>query len=73
MNASFPHESRRLRELQRVQLLGQYTSDEVTLRPGAEGTIVYRHRNGEAFEVEFPNPMGTVLTLKSDEIVGMND
>ena len=68
MNWPFLRNRDRLRDLQTVRLLGQYTAPEGILRPGALGTIVYRHPETDAYEVEFAEPFPTVVTLRAEEI-----
>ncbi|WP_174287180.1 DUF4926 domain-containing protein [Sphingomonas bacterium] len=73
MNIAVPIRQSVFRELQVVQLLGQYTSEDGTLTPGQAGTIVYCHRNGHAFEVEFSSPAPMVVTLNADEIAAIDE
>jgi len=68
MNWPFFRNRHRFHELELVRLRGQYTAPEGMLPPGAVGTIVYRHKAGEAYEVEFAEPFATVVTLKGDEV-----
>ena len=52
-----------LRELDRVALTAAAVSDDGdALLPGAEGTIVSVYRDGEAYVVEFPTPLGALAT-----------
>lgn len=59
---------RSIRELDVVRLLAEVQLDEGRLPIGALGTAVYRHRDGEAFEVEFIDPFPAVVTLRTSEI-----
>ncbi len=50
-------------ELEIVRLREPVETDNGMMPSGAEGTVVYVHRNGEAFEVEFERPFHAVSTL----------
>lgn len=56
-------------ELDMVQLRFDTADGETLLRGGTVGTIVYCHASGAAYEVEFAEPVGTVLTLEPLDIV----
>lgn len=68
MRTSAHHPDSTVRELDVVRLLAEVKLDEGQLPAGALGTAVYRHRNGEAFEVEFILPFHALLTLRASEI-----
>ena len=54
-----------LRDLDRVALTKAAISDDGdALAPGTEGTIVSVYRNGEAYVVEFPVPLGAMATVR---------
>lgn len=57
-----------IQELDVVRLLAEVKMDEGHLPIGTIGTAVYRHRDGEAFEVEFSAPFHALLTLRANEI-----
>lgn len=63
---------RSIRELDLVRLLAEVKLDEGRLPIGAMGTAVYRHRDGEAFEVEFIDPFPAVVTLRASEITALH-
>jgi len=72
MNWPFLRSRDTLRELQMVRLLSQYCAAEGILPSGTIGTIVYRHRAGDAHEVECAEPFATVVTLKNAEIAAID-
>lgn len=72
MNWPFFRNRHRFHELEVVRLRGLYTAPEGTLSPDAVGTIVYRHKAGEAYEVEFTEPFAAVVTLKGDELSALD-
>ena len=58
-----------LRDLDRVALTAAAVSDDGdALPPGTEGTIVSVYRNGEAYVVEFPTPVGALATIRPDDL-----
>ena len=58
-----------LRDLDRVALTAAATSDDGdVLAPGTEGTIVGAYRDGEAYVVEFPTPVGALATVRPGDI-----
>ncbi|HJE24470.1 MAG TPA: DUF4926 domain-containing protein [Methylorubrum populi] len=64
------HPGAALRELDDVRILKDVvTSDGDTIAAGTEGTVVAIWRGGEAYEVEFPEPMGALATITADDMV----
>ncbi len=61
-----------IEELDIVRLLAEVTLDEGRLPIGTLGTAVYRHQNGEAFEVEFLAPFHALLTLRANEVAALH-
>ena len=57
-----------VRELDRVRLAGFYHSGEGVLPAGTEGTVVYRYKDGAAYEVEFIAPIHALVTLRPGEL-----
>ena len=58
-----------LRDLDRVALTAAVVSDDGdALPPGMEGTIVSVYRDGEAYVVEFPTPLGALATVRPDSL-----
>ena len=57
-----------LQEHECVRLLVGVTSHEGRIPAGTEGVIVHIHGAGEAFEVEFFEPVQTVETVESDKV-----
>lgn len=54
-----------IRELDRVRVLHALTGDDEQCVPmGATGTVVGVYANGEAFEVEFTQPVDTLATIQ---------
>jgi hypothetical protein len=51
-----------LRELDDVRVL---TDDGDTVAAGTDGTVVAVWNGGEAYDVEFPEPMGALATVKA--------
>jgi hypothetical protein len=51
-----------------VRLRSVVGTDAGILLPGTIGTIVHRHDSGEAYEVEFVEPVAIVVTLRSDDL-----
>ena len=45
------------------------TMDGDTIAAGTEGTVVAIWGAGEAYEVEFPEPMGALATVKAGQVV----
>ncbi|WP_338101717.1 hypothetical protein [Methylorubrum populi] len=43
--------------------------DGDTVAAGTEGTVVAVWRGGEAYEVEFPEPMGALATVKAKDVI----
>ncbi|MGU3422104.1 DUF4926 domain-containing protein [Methylobacterium sp. D54C] len=67
----FRHDDPRsdLRDLDRVALTVAVVSDDGdALPPGTEGTIVSVYRDGEAYVVEFPNPLGALATVRPGDL-----
>lgn len=58
-------------ELDVVRLRSVVYVDDVILPTGSVGTIVFRHIHGEAYEVEFTEPVAVVLTLRSTDLAGV--
>lgn len=59
-----------LRELDEVRVLVDViTLDGATIRAGAEGTVVAVWNGGEAYEIEFPEPMGALATVEAADLV----
>jgi hypothetical protein len=62
-----------LRDLDRVALTSAVVSDDGdALPPGTEGTIVSVYRDGEAYVVEFPTPLGALATVRPDSLKLIN-
>ncbi len=64
-----------LRDLDRVTLTAAVVSDDRdALPPGSEGTIVSVYRDGEAYVVEFPTPLGALATVRPGDLtlIGKN-
>lgn len=58
-----------LRDLDRVALTAAMVSDDGDALPaGAEGTIVSVYRDGEAYVVEFPTPVGALATVRPGDL-----
>lgn len=58
-----------LRDLDRVALTAAVVSDDGDALPhGSEGTIVSVYRDGEAYVVEFPTPLGAMATVRPDAL-----
>ncbi|MCP3733280.1 DUF4926 domain-containing protein [Sphingomonas sp. RP10(2022)] len=51
-----------------VRLRSVVGTDAGVLLPGALGTIVYRHDGGDAYEVEFSDPIALVVTLRGGDL-----
>lgn len=55
--------------MDRVALTAPVVSDEGdALPPGTERTIVSVYRDGEAYVVEFPTPLGALATVRPDSL-----
>lgn len=55
-----------LRELDDVRMTNDVTTDDGdTIAAGADGTVVAVWNAGEAYDVEFPEPMGALATVKA--------
>ncbi|UHC14705.1 DUF4926 domain-containing protein [Methylobacterium currus] len=55
-----------LRELDDVRvLIDVLTDDGDTVATGTDGTVVAVWNGGEAYDVEFPEPMGALATVKA--------
>ena len=54
-----------VRDLDRVATAAVVTDDGVTMDAGTEGTVVGIWREGEAYEVEFAEPMGALATVEA--------
>lgn len=52
-------------ELDVVRTRAFISVDGHILPPGTLGTIVIDYRNGRTFEVEFAEPVGTLITLEA--------
>ena len=62
-----PHSD--LRDLDRVALTAAAISDDGdTIAAGAEGTIVSVYNDGEAYTVEFAQPVGALVTVEPTEL-----
>lgn len=58
-----------LRELDDVRVLVDVVTDDGDLiAAGIEGTVVGVWRHGEAYEVEFAEPMGALATVESGDL-----
>jgi hypothetical protein len=58
------------RELDDVRVLVDVvTLDGDRIRAGTEGTVVAIWGAGEAYEVEFPQPMGALATVEAADLV----
>ena len=60
-------------ELDIVRLRYDTADGETVLRQGTLGTIVLVDNEGEAYEVEFAEPVGTLWTLGPLDIVPIAD
>ncbi|BCM87051.1 DUF4926 domain-containing protein [Methylobacterium indicum] len=59
-----------LRELDDVRVTTDVTTDDGdTIAAGTEGTVVAVWNAGEAYDVEFPEPMGALATVKAADLV----
>jgi hypothetical protein len=61
-----------IRVLDRVRLTEDLTTEDVSLKRGAEGTAVFKHRpnrQGGAFEVEFFTPIHAVVGVYASKLV----
>lgn len=67
-----PLPERRIEELDSVRLRADVMTEDGHLPFGSEGTVVYRHGSGEAFEVEFMVPIHALLTLRANEVQPAN-
>lgn len=54
-----------LRELDNVRVT---TDDGDTIAAGTEGTVVAVWNGGEAYDVEFPEPMGTLAAVSAADL-----
>lgn len=55
--------------MDRVALTAPVVSDDGdALPPGTEGTIVSVYRDGEAYVVEFPKPVGALATVRPGDL-----
>jgi len=60
-----------LRELDDVVLLASVVTDDGdTIPAGTEGTIVGVWKGGEAFFIEFPEPVGALATVPPTDLRG---
>ena len=58
-----------VRELDRVRILRAVLGDDaVTVPAGTTGTVVAIYADGEAFEVEFTEPVDTLATVEADTV-----
>ncbi|WP_245238996.1 hypothetical protein [Methylobacterium platani] len=58
-----------IRELDDVRILAAVTTDDgQTMPAGTEGTVVAVWHGGEAYDVEFPEPMGALATVKAVDL-----
>lgn len=58
-----------VRELDRVRILRAVSGDDdVTVPAGTTGTVVAIYADGEAFEVEFTEPVDTLATVEADTV-----
>ncbi|MFC5554329.1 DUF4926 domain-containing protein [Methylobacterium iners] len=58
-----------LRDLDAVVLTADVrTDDGDVMKAGTEGTVVGIWRDGAAYEVEFPEPMGALATVPADQL-----
>ncbi|MCJ2121230.1 DUF4926 domain-containing protein [Methylobacterium sp. J-077] len=58
-----------VRELDRVRILRAVSGDDgVTVPAGSTGTVVAIYADGEAFEVEFTDPVDTLATVEADTV-----
>ncbi|MCU6452944.1 DUF4926 domain-containing protein [Sphingomonas sp. A2-49] len=51
-----------------VRLRSLVGTDAGILLPNAIGTIVYRHADGNSYEVEFTDPVAQVITLHAEDV-----
>lgn len=59
----------KFRELDDVRVLIDVTTmDGDTIAAGSEGTVVAVWNSGAAYEVEFPEPMGALATVKAANV-----
>ena len=58
-----------VRELDRVRVLRAVLGDDdMTVPAGTTGTVVAVYADGEAFEVEFTDPVDTLATVDADTV-----
>ncbi len=58
-----------LRELDDVRVTVDVTTDDGdTIAAGIEGTVVAVWNGGEAYDVEFPEPMGALATVRAADL-----
>lgn len=56
-------------ELALVELMvGSRTIDGVNVPAGRVGTVVFIYADGEAYEVEFAEPVGTLVTVPTEHV-----
>lgn len=64
-----------IKEHEMVALLHEMPDEKLV--PGDIGTVVMIHNNGEAFEVEFPNPAGkpryVVVTVRREILLKLRN
>lgn len=61
--------NRPIPELALVELLiGCHTMDGMAVPAGHVGTVVFVYRDGEAYEVEFAEPVGTLVTAPAEHV-----
>ncbi|KPF80162.1 hypothetical protein IP88_00805 [alpha proteobacterium AAP81b] len=58
----------RLDEFALVRLVHDVVRPDGVLPAGSEGAIVFRHGDGEAYEVEFAAPFRDVVTLTAADL-----
>jgi hypothetical protein len=54
--------------LDRVRLTEDVTTEGITLKMGSEGTAVFKHRQDDAFEVEFFTPIHAVVGVHASKL-----
>jgi hypothetical protein len=56
------------RELDVVETRAAIWAEDHLYPSGSQGTIVYVHKGGQAFEVEFASPAAVVVTLEASDL-----
>ena len=63
-----PARPRVFKDLERVRLTCDVSSQQGTLPKGSTGTILMVFAEGEAYEIEFTRPVEAIVTVKSGDL-----